>query len=315
MQATRDRRLARVRLAAEADGRSGLFEILSGAIGSVIAGRFELRELVAIGRESFVFLAEDNASGDRVAVKQPAFDYRRPISIDRAEVSRKRSALAREHRVLEASASQRLPRAIALEHAAPVIGSSIVFGIEELYLIEEWIDGRTITELALGAWRELAANSREQVVARLAKDLVELMAELDLAGWFYPDVSPGNLMLEASGALRVVDAGSMIERAPAVRVPGFTPAFTTPRLFARLSRGEPIEPGPLSVLPSIGKVLHFCLTTKEPVNGALPELGALRAAGISDLGAEAVEALIALDANPEAIDRAKDAVATWSMGC
>ena len=63
-----------------------------------------------------------------------------------------------------------------------------------------------------------------------------------VAGWYYGDVSAGNLMLEEGGRLRVVDGGSAVPAAAEVFPTGYTPAFTTPRLFAALSQGRPVAP-------------------------------------------------------------------------
>jgi hypothetical protein len=70
----------------------------------------------------------------------------------------------------------------------------------------------------------------------------------------------------------VVDAGSAVPAAETLILPGFTPAFTTPNLFAAASASRPVAGSLASVLPLLAKVLHFALSRREPLNGQMPDL-------------------------------------------
>src|SRR5688572_6981067 len=297
-----DPREQRLRLQLSAEGRPGLYDLLAEAKGAVIAERWTIADLLAIGRQSFVFTAED---GDGlVAIKQPAFDYRRPIAYSRDDAARARARLKREHEVLEANRSRHMPEPIALSSAPPIAPAakrSAVLGTEELFLVEELIEGATLSELGLSIWPGLRTIERERAAARIAREFIEFFRSLRSNGWFHPDISASNLIIEKSGALRVVDAGS-----------GFTPAFTTPLIYARWMAGEKPRADLSSVLPSLAKVLHFAMSKKEPLNGAYPDLMVLEKLGYSEPCIVALRTMLALDEDPSRIVDAEDALAAWS---
>ena len=171
--------------------------------------------------------------------------------------------------------------------------------------------GLTVTELALRVWPHRSASERELAVARLAADFVAFWERLHEAGWFYGDMSADNLLVERAGKLRMVDAGNAVPVADQVVLTGFTPAFTSPRIFAAASGGLPI-PGTLaSVLPSLGKVLHFALTGHEQLNGHLPNLDDPGLMNYSPHCRLVMELLAEIDQRPEKAADARNAVTHW----
>jgi hypothetical protein len=315
MTADADRQL-RLRLLLEAEGRPGLFPLLVEAAGAVLAGRFRLDELLAVGRQSYLFAATDLSLGGSVVVKQPALDYRNPLHYHRASVSRLRQALRTEYRVLEACGTGHLPRPVALltePAAVPAAAASPVLAAGEVFLVEEFIPGPTLTEAALTAWPALPAGEREAAARRLAGEFVDFWEALRGAGWHYGDVSAENLLLEEGGGrLRVVDAGSAVPAGAEVAGVGFTPGYTTPQLFAALACGLPV-PGTLAAVgPPLAKVVHFALTRREPLNGALPDLDDPALDSYSPACRRALAALLDLDARPGDLPQAREALARWT---
>ena len=121
--------------------------------------------------------------------------------------------------------------------------------------------------------------------------------------------SADNLLVERAGRLRMVDAGNAVPVADQIILTGFTPAFTSPRIFAAATQGLTI-PGTLaSVLPSFGKVLHFALTGHEQFNGHLPNLDDPVLGDYSSHCRLVMEMLAEVDERPEKGRDARIAVA------
>lgn len=305
----------RLRLRFQAEGRPGLFAVLQAAVGSVLAGGFRLDSLQAVGRQSFVFAGTALATGAPVVVKQAAFDYGNAVAHTAAGVTTARHALRVEYDALRACTTGHFPVPVALLTAAPVVPAAAdipSLAAEELFLVEEHIRGISLTRAALEAWPALPAPAREDAARRVAAGFVAFWEALWAAGWYYGDVSAGNLMLEEGGRLRVVDGGSAVPAAAEACPSGYTPAFTTPRLFEALSQGRPVPGNLATVLPPLAKVLHFALTRKEPLNGALPDLDHSALHEYTPACRQALAALLHLDAHPEELSAARAALLGWA---
>jgi hypothetical protein len=304
----------KVRLELGADGRAGLFELLQQAAGAVVGERFVVEGLWAAGRQVHVFAARERASKTPVILKQPAFDYRNPLQYGRREAARMRETLAREHEVLRAARAGYLSAPVAMIEGPAIVPEgreSRVLGVGEVFAVEEWLDAIPLAEAALGAWPSLPAAAREAAAARIAAEFVVFWDDLAQGGWLYIDVNAFNLLVARTGGLRVVDAGSAVRAAPEVVLPGVSPAFTTPVLWEGVNAGRPF-PGVLAtVLPLLGKVLHFALTRHEPYNGAMPDLDDPALGEYSRACREALGALVGLDGHPRGEAAARAAIARW----
>ncbi len=299
-----------------ADYRDGLLSHLRTAYGATVGGRYRVANLLAAGRQSYVFAAVDLEAGAPVVVKQPAFDYRHPVRIDRRAVGAARAALESERLVLDACATGELPRAIQLLTAPAIVASAGLchaLGGEELYLIEEMIEGRNLRDVAFHEGRDWPPADKEGLASRFAGRFLAFWESLRDAGWFYADISPGNLLVEqATRRLRVVDAGCAGPAAPRVRLRGLTPAFTTPNIYAAFESGRHVDGTAAAVLPPLAKVLHFFLTLCEPLNGSRSATDDGSLDQYSPACRKALEAMLCLDASPETLPAARSAIASWN---
>jgi hypothetical protein len=305
----------RLSLALAADRLEGLLPLLEAAEGAVLASRYRIEGVLAVGRQSHVFTARETAGGREVVVKQPCFDYRHPVRYGMADAAQMRASFHRAHEVLCACRTGHLPAPLGLLRepaVVPAASESPLLSEEEVFLVEERIVGRSLTRLGLDEWPDQAPAWREEQARRLTADFVTFWEALRAAGWHYGDVSAGNFLVErGTGRLRVVDAGSSVPAASAVVPAGFTPAFLTPQLFAACQRRE-LLPGTLaSVLPAWAKVVHFALTRRQPFNGAMPDLGDAVLAGLSDRCRRALGAMLALDGRPEGLAEARATLMEW----
>ncbi len=266
---------ARLRLSLAADGREGLYRLLVAACSATIGGRFQLEELFAAGRQSILFSAIDQRTGRAVLVKQPSFDYTRPLQVSRAEAARARAALRTEYEVLGACTTGHLPGAVALVIAPspiPAAKDFNVLGREEVFVVEERIAGRTLEQAAMGEWPRMAAEERERLVREIAEEALRFWSTLRRDGYHYGDTSARNLLLEdGTDRVRVVDAACVCPAAEKVVVRECSAAFLTPRLYEAIRQGQPITGSEAGFLPVLAKVLHFALTRRQPTDGTMPD--------------------------------------------
>ncbi len=305
----------RLRLLLEADRRPGLLPLLEEATGADVAGRYRLDALVGVGRQSYIFGATDLHQGAAVILKQCAFDYRNPLLYNRASAGQLRQGLRREYEVLQACDTGNLPRPLELLTAAspiPAAAESPVLANDDVFLVEELIVGKTLAEVALEHWPSLRPSEREAIAAGLVMGFTEFWEALQGRGWRYGDISADNLLVEGTDRLRVVDAGSAVPAHAKLHPAGYTPAFTTPRLFAALREGREIPSNLAGVLPMMAKVVHFALTRREPLNGELPDLDEPRLAEYSPRCRQTLAHLLLLDSQPGELAGARDSLASWA---
>jgi serine/threonine protein kinase len=292
----------RLRLQLEAENRSALLPLLDAARGAILDSRFRLVEVLAVGRQSHVWLAQELPGQRQVVVKQVAWNFHEPLRYNRATAARLRQCLKTEHAVLQSCPTGHLPQPLALITASalvPAAQASPVLTNDEVFMVEEFIPGATLTQVALQTWPALPGVEREAQVRNVVREFVTFWEALRGAGWHYGDIGPSNLLLEETGRLRVVDAGSAVPAAEAVVLPGFAPAFTTPRLYGALREGQPV-PGTLAaVLPPLAKLAHFALTRREPFNGANPDLADPALAPYSLACRSALAAMLDVDKRPD----------------
>jgi hypothetical protein len=310
-----DRR-SRLRLGLVAEKCPDLLPLLDAANGAVVGGAFRIEGLMAAGRQFFVWLTTELETGRTVVLKQARFDYGHPVRYGRADAERLRRAIRKEYEVLSADRGQTLPQPIALivdDSPVPAAAVAPALARNEAFVAEEFIRGPTLTEMALRVWPDWPSAEREAFAARLAGAFITFWEALREQGWHYGDLSSDNFMFEVeTGRLRVVDGGSAVAAAESLVLPGFTPAFTTPNFFATVSAGRPVAGSLASVLPLLGKVLHFALSRREPLNGQIPDVDDAALEPYSALCRLAIELCLSLDSRPERLAEVKLAIARWS---
>lgn len=306
----------RLRLRLGAEGRPHLLPLFEEVPPTVLGERFELTALAGLGRQRFVFQAVDRRDGATVAVKTVAWDLADPLALSRAEIARHRQGLGVQFEVLQACRTGHLPAPVAFLRTSspfPALRDHPVLGRDEPFLVEEYVGGPTLTALALGPWRVLPPDEREDRVRRAGAAFLHFWRGLLEAGWVYCDVSPDNLVgAGANETIRVVDAGSVTPAGPQVRLVGFTPAFLTPLLLARATAGEAVPGSLVTMLPMLAKTLHFLFTLRQPLNGRFPEdWTSLDGVQFSPRGRAALEAMLALDGTPDPLPDVPGTVFEW----
>jgi len=214
-------------------------------IGEVLAGRYELRNVLGTGAAGAVFAAYDRELGERVAVK-----------LLHAALAKDAEHIARFER--EARAASKIG------HPSVVEVRTVVRHEGELFMVLELLDGEALfypieeRRLSLGDVFEVGR---------------QLLGALDAAhshGIIHRDVKPENVFLcrEPGGALRVKlldfgiakmlrrDVGSTFSTLDGMVVG--TPQYMSPQMCS----GEPANPG--ADIWAAGAVLFHALTGQPP---------------------------------------------------
>lgn len=225
---------------------SGVESPAEAGIGSVLAGRYRLDELVGEGGMSRVYRAEDLSLERTVAVK-----------VMRASTDGS-PARVRSETTLLASLSH--PSLVTLYDAHVSAGSPS-------FLVMEYVEGRTLGDrLAAGP---LAPGE----VAALAIDLAEALHVVHEKGVVHRDIKPSNVLLwqsplpDRSFRAKLTDFGiAYLLDSTRVTSPG-TLIGTAAYLAPEQVRGE--VPSPAADIYSLGLVLLESLTGRPAFGGAL----------------------------------------------
>ncbi|MEU8465610.1 serine/threonine-protein kinase [Streptomyces sp. NPDC029003] len=207
--------------------------------GTVLAGRYELAELVGVGGMGEVWRGRDLSLDRDVAVKvipRPGEDK-----------------LALRLRA-EARAAARLsdPHLVAVHDVgeSPVDGQSVVF------LVMEFVDGRP-----LGAQ---SGPSAVEDVVRWGMQICAGLQAAHAAGIVHRDIKPGNILLTARGQIKICDFGIARQSgARGLTTTGSvieTPAYMAPEQ----AQGRH---DPRTDLYALGCVLYELLTGETPFTG------------------------------------------------
>jgi hypothetical protein len=210
----------------------------------LLAGRYELGNLIGHGGMGDVFSAMDSILKRPVAIKRL-----------RSGLTDDADALARLHREARAAAS--------LSHPNIVTVYDEVTEAEPPFIVMEMIDGESLDEVLR---RETAIEPFRS--ARIAADVADALTFAHDAGIIHRDVKPANIMITRRGHVKVLDFG--IAQALA-----WTPLTnrgvlqgTAEYLSPEQARGAKV--GHRSDIYSLGVVLYEMLTGRPPFTGDTP---------------------------------------------
>jgi serine/threonine-protein kinase len=216
--------------------------------GVVLGGRYRLDERVATGGMGDVWRGTDTVLGRRVAVKVllPA------LLTDSGFLARFRA----EARMLA-----------ALRH--PGVVQVYDYGENDLptgravYLVMEYVDGEPLSE-RIRADGRLAAAETLRVIAEAAQAL----HATHLRGIVHRDVKPSNLLVQANGAVRLLDFGV----ARSVEITSITSSNAVPGtalyMAPEQAAGRPVSAA--TDIYALGVVGYQCVAGNPPFTGDTP---------------------------------------------
>jgi hypothetical protein len=206
----------------------------------VLPDRWKLLHMLGRGGQAEVWLAEDTALGQQVAIKV--------FGVELSDVQRER--IKREVRL---SRDLEHPRLVRVFELLDLDGRPAA--------VMEHLSGGSVARLL-----DAGELPVERVTA-ITEDVLDVLAALHERGVVHRDVKPSNLLLDAGGRVHLTDLGLAVpldggERLTRTAVSVGTPSYMAPEQL----RGA--EPAPPADLYSLGCTLYQLLTGRLPFEGA-----------------------------------------------
>ena len=218
----------------------------------VLAGRYEIRDLIGRGGMAEVHLGYDTRLSRVVAIK-----------LLRSDIAGDPTFQARFRREAQSAAALNHPAVVAVYDS----------GEEELlqpggasrtvpYIVMEYIEGHTV--------RELLSEGEAVPIAEAVEIVSGVLDALEYShrvGIVHRDIKPGNIMLTSTGAVKVMDFGiaRAIEDSASTVTQTHTVVGTAQYLSPEQARGESVDAR--SDLYSTGCLLYELLTGQPPFQG------------------------------------------------
>jgi tetratricopeptide (TPR) repeat protein/TolB-like protein/predicted Ser/Thr protein kinase len=218
-------------------------------IGSIIAGKYLVRERIGAGKMGEVYLADHLAFDMPFALKRPAPALRNDASFRR--------------RLLEEAR-----RAVMLKHENIARVYDIVESGEDMFVVMEYIDGETLRtrlereggRLPISEFLPIAIQCTSALAAAHEKRIVHL------------DVKPENIMIASDGQVKMCDFGVARKLSPGNAsdtttasegrwIFGGTPAYMAPEVILSYQFDERADQF------SLGIIFYELLTGKNPFIG------------------------------------------------
>lgn len=220
----------------------------------VIAGRYQVNELIARGGMAEVYSATDLRLGRKVAIK-----------ILRADLAQDSSFLTRFRREAQAAASLNHPSIVAVYDTGEERKPDSLDEIALPYLVMEYVDGTTVRDLLKRGKRLIPERALE-----ITLGVLDALSYSHKHGIIHRDIKPGNVMITRLGDIKVMDFG--IARAladtSATMTSNQTIMGTAQYISPEQAKGGLVDAR--SDLYSTGVLLYELLTAKPPFTGDSP---------------------------------------------
>ena len=221
----------------------------------ILAGRYEVGDLIGRGGMAEVHIGYDTRLGRTVAIK-----------ILRADLARDPSFQTRFRREAQSAAGLNHPAIVAVYDTGEESVTTESGQIQTVpFIVMEYVEGHTVRDILKG---DVAAPIDEAV--EITSGVLAALEYAHHAGLVHRDIKPANVMLTPTGAVKVMDFGIARALADAGQTMTQTQAVvgTAQYLSPEQARGENVDAR--SDLYSAGCLLFELLTGRPPFTGDSP---------------------------------------------
>jgi eukaryotic-like serine/threonine-protein kinase len=221
----------------------------------ILAGRYEVGELIGRGGMAEVHIGHDTRLGRTVAIK-----------ILRSDLARDPSFLARFRREAQAAAALNHPAIVAVYDTGEDTFTDPTGAVSHVpFIVMEYVEGHTVRDIL----RDGQAVPIEEAI-EISTGVLSALEYSHHAGIVHRDIKPANVMLTPTGAVKVMDFGIARAVADSAATMTQTQAVigTAQYLSPEQARGETVDAR--SDLYSAGCLLFELLTGRPPFIGDSP---------------------------------------------
>ncbi|WP_344923428.1 serine/threonine-protein kinase [Streptosporangium oxazolinicum] len=191
--------------------------------GDVLNGRYEILGKLDKGGEAEILIAWDLISQVKVAVK-----CQFPQRFDSSATFEYRSrGIRREYRRLQALAD--IPGITKVLDQGHVGG-----GNGGQFLVMEYVEGPTVK-----SWIKDHQPVPSVAAASVLAQLCETLSHVHAKGYIHRDLTPGNVMVQPDGRVRLLDVGIAVRSGKLNCFPGGSPGYASPEQYDRESKLTP----------------------------------------------------------------------------
>ena len=221
----------------------------------ILAGRYEVGELIGRGGMAEVHIGHDARLGRTVAIK-----------ILRSDLARDPSFQARFRREAQAAAALNHPAIVAVYDTGEETYTEHTGVVSHVpFIVMEYVEGHTVRDI-LGDGHAVPIDEAVEIVS----GVLSALEYSHQAGIVHRDIKPANVMLTPTGAVKVMDFGIARAVADSAATMTQTQAVigTAQYLSPEQARGESVDAR--SDLYSTGCLLFELLTGRPPFTGDSP---------------------------------------------
>ncbi|WP_067779760.1 Stk1 family PASTA domain-containing Ser/Thr kinase [Actinomyces vulturis] len=225
---------------------------MTDTVPQVLAGRYEIRDLIGRGGMAEVHLGYDKRLSRTVAIK-----------VLRSDIADDATFQARFRREAQSAAALNHPAIVAVYDSGEESITHADGSVAKVpYIVMEYVEGHTV--------RELIAEGEAVPIDEAVEIVVGVLDALEYShriGIVHRDIKPGNIMLTATGAVKVMDFGiaRAIEDSAVSVTQTHAVVGTAQYLSPEQARGENVDAR--SDLYSTGCLLYELLTGRPPFKG------------------------------------------------
>ncbi|WP_029291978.1 Stk1 family PASTA domain-containing Ser/Thr kinase [Cellulomonas sp. HZM] len=221
----------------------------------ILAGRYEVGELIGRGGMAEVHIGHDTRLGRTVAIK-----------ILRSDLARDPSFQNRFRREAQAAAALNHPAIVAVYDTGEDVVTEPTGAVGHVpFIVMEYVEGHTVRDIL----RDGSAVPIEEAV-EITAGVLSALEYSHHAGIVHRDIKPANVMITPTGAVKVMDFGIARAVADSAATMTQTQAVigTAQYLSPEQARGEQVDAR--SDLYSTGCLLFELLTGRPPFTGDSP---------------------------------------------